>query len=346
MVKITNPLGDVKIGKQGEVVYQRKYGQQIRRGLSPKRAIVSEAQEKHRQLYRDALAWRKNLSRQNRRYLEGYCINNGIFDRFGVPLAWHRFALKLYLHHLMFIPFLATKELVEGEAVDQQYTTGDAIHYYLHDTVWIAQTFTPAITGKLTKLNIKTFRNYEAGEFVIQINTTNENGYPTDTILCSKDFNSEPISDEEPGDWYEYAFDPLPSLTKEVVYAIIMHGKPGGTNPRIYWREDATAPQYFRGCAYRSTTSGSSWTRNLYNDCMFQTFTLVPGEKLTYGTLHVRHPAIKSFTQKRNGLIVRAEDDLSSLEGQYLTGQVGLDVEQGDEIMATTLPGITYTYLV
>ena len=70
MVKIINPLGEVKVGKQGEAVYQRKYGEQIRRTLSPKRAIVSEAQEKHRQLYRDALDWRKLLSPANRRYLE------------------------------------------------------------------------------------------------------------------------------------------------------------------------------------------------------------------------------------------------------------------------------------
>ena len=346
MVKIINELGDFKTGRQGEAVYQGRYGQQIRRTRQPKRAIPSQTQIAQRQLYRAALDWRKTLSLDNMRYLEGYCISNWVIDRYKIPLAWHRFALKLALEHIRFIPCLITSELGEEEAVDQGYTTGDAIHYYLHDTVWIAQTFTPAITGKLTKLNIKMFRNYELGEFVIKIVTTDGDGYPTDNVLCSKDFNSEPISEEEPGDWYEYAFDPLPSLTKEVVYAIIMHGKPGGTNPRIYWREDSTAPQYFRGCAYRSTTSGSSWTRNLYNDCMFQTFMLVPGEKLTYGTLHVRHPAIKSFTHKRNGLIVRAEDNLSSLDGEYLTGQVGLDVEKGDTIEATTVAGISYRHQV
>jgi hypothetical protein len=346
MVKITNPLGDVKIGKQGEVVYQRKYGQQIRRGLSPKRAIVSEAQEKHRHLYRDALAWRKNLSRQNRRYLEGYCINNGIFDRFGVPLAWHRFALKLYLHHLMFIPFLATKELVEGEAVDQELTTGDATSWTINQTTWIAETFTPAITGKLTKVNVKLYRPYDYDAFTIKIVTTNDNDYPTDNVLASTIFHSEPITEQSPGLWYTYVPDVLPTLTKDVIYAIIIHGNLPLPNPDLWWREDSTAPQYFRGCVYRSTNSGSSWIRYLYDDCMFQTFMLIPGEKLTYGTLHVRHPAIKSFTQKRNGLIVRAEDNLSSLDDEYLTGQVGLDVEKGDTIEATTVAGISYRHLV
>ncbi|MBA7542043.1 hypothetical protein ES705_34359 [subsurface metagenome] len=103
MVKITNTLGDVKIGKQGEVVYQRKYGEQIRRGLSPKRAIPSPTQIAHRQLYRAALDWRKTLSRQNRIYLEGYCIANGLVDQLGVFLTWPRFALRIYLEKVKFV---------------------------------------------------------------------------------------------------------------------------------------------------------------------------------------------------------------------------------------------------
>lgn len=103
MVKIINTLGDVKIGKQGQVVYQRKYGEQIRRGLSPKTVIPSQAQENHRQLYRDALTWRKSLSRQNRIYLEGYCIITGLVDKLGLPFPWHRFALKIYLEKVSFV---------------------------------------------------------------------------------------------------------------------------------------------------------------------------------------------------------------------------------------------------
>lgn len=103
MVKIENYLGDVKIGRQGEVVYQRRYGEQMRRGVSPKSATPSKAQDEHRQFYRDALDWRKQLSRQNRIYLEGYCIANGIVDSFRLPLAWHRFALRLYLGKVRFV---------------------------------------------------------------------------------------------------------------------------------------------------------------------------------------------------------------------------------------------------
>ena len=51
-----------------------------------------------------------------------------------------------------------------------------------------------------------------------------------------------------------------------------------------------------------------------------------------------------SVVHKRGELTVREYDTLSSLDEEYLTGQVGLDVEVGDTIEATTLPGISYRY--
>jgi len=97
MVKITNLHGDIKLGKQGECVYQRVHGQQVRRLLSPKRGIESKAQAKHRQLFRFALAWRRQLTRDNKLFLEGYAIANGIVDGYGIPLTWSRLALKIAL---------------------------------------------------------------------------------------------------------------------------------------------------------------------------------------------------------------------------------------------------------
>ncbi len=346
MVKITNLLGDVKIGKQGEVVYQRKYGEQIRGTASPKRAIPSQAQINHRQLYRAALTWRKSLSLANRRYLEGYCIANWVVDGYKVPLPWHRFALKLYLQRVHFVPFLVTTEVVGEEKVDQGYTTGDGTAFSISDTGWIVQTFTPSVTCQITKVRLKLYRNAITGDQTIKITTTDVDGYPTETVLCSMLYNTEPITQTSPGEWYEFTFDEPATLTKDTVYAIFIQGIPGAPNPRVYWRDDGTAPEYYRGCVYRSIDLGVSWTRYLYDDLMFQTFMLMPGKKLTYGTLHVRHPALLTVVQKRGELTVRGYDNLSSLDEEYLTGQVGLDVEAGDVIEVTTLPGIKYTYQV
>jgi len=344
MVKIVNTLGDFKTGKQGEAVYQGKYGEQIRRTLSPKRAIVSEAQDKHRQLYRDALTWRKSLSLANRRFLEGYCIANWVVDGFNVPLPWHRFALKLHLQRVQFVPSLATTELVGEEAVDQEYTTGDGKNFTVSDTYWIVQTFTPASTGKITKVRLKLFRNAITGEMTVKINTTDVDGYPTDNVLCSMLFNTEPITTESPGEWYEFSFDEPATLTKDIVYAILIHGTPGLPNPKVYWRADGTAPTYYRGCAYHSVTSGPPWTRDLYDDNMFQTFAFFPGEKITYGTLVITHPALLRVVQKRGEQLINGHDNLSSLDGEYLTRQVKLEVEAGDVIEAITIAGVSYKF--
>ena len=97
MVKIINAIGDIKTGRQGEAVYQRHYGQQIRRVVKPKTGEPSKTQLAQRARFQAALAWRKDLSRAARIYLEGYAIANGIVDSYGVSLTWDKFALKIAL---------------------------------------------------------------------------------------------------------------------------------------------------------------------------------------------------------------------------------------------------------
>lgn len=62
--------------------------------------------------------------------------------------------------------------------------------------------------------------------------------------------------------------------------------------------------------------------------------------------LHVRHPALLTVVHKRGEVIIRGYDTLSSLDDEYLTGQVGLDVADGDVIEVTTLAGLAYRYQV
>ncbi|GAJ14032.1 unnamed protein product, partial [marine sediment metagenome] len=145
MVKIVNELGEVKTGVQGEAVYQGKYGQQIRRTRQPKRAIPSQKQLEHRQLYREALAWRKALSLPNRRYLDGYCIANWIVDDYKIALPWSRFALKLYLQHISFVivekPYLVYLPVYEYY-VEEQLQNGNLQTIYGGDYEKVAQKLT------------------------------------------------------------------------------------------------------------------------------------------------------------------------------------------------------------
>jgi len=182
MVKIVNPMGDVKIGKQGEVVYQRKYGEQIRRMAAPKRAIPSEAQIAHRQLYRDALDWRKGLSLPNRRYLEGYCIANGVVDSYHIPLPWSRFALKCYLEHVHFVIIdKPTLSIEEGEGKLEHYDDIAQLTSYdkLYGTTMAAQTFRPQYDLELERVELYWRRNGALSGTYLAILDTDGNGHPT-----------------------------------------------------------------------------------------------------------------------------------------------------------------------
>ena len=97
MVKIINAFGDIKTGKQAGSCYQRHYGQQIRRTISAKGGIETKPQVAQRRRFINALAFRKELSRQEKIYLDGYCIAHRLVDDFGVCLTWDKFAMKICL---------------------------------------------------------------------------------------------------------------------------------------------------------------------------------------------------------------------------------------------------------
>lgn len=340
MVKIVNPLGEVKIGRQGEVVYQRKYGEQIRRQASPKRAMASQAQIAHRQLYRDALDWRKQLSLPNRRYLEGYCIANGVVDGYHIPLPWSRFALKLYLEKVRFvIRDITITPPSEKDTLYEYYNTGDDTWYWVYQSYWRGQTFTPLLAHKITSVKLKIFRQRLPGTIHISIRATSE-GLPIGGDLCVGTTDGDTLTTAGGGEWREISLGDGYQLEQGVMYAII--GK--GLTPSDYnswgWRADTITATYPRGTRCYSTTQGATWFITEDEDFMFEEWErkTVPGKKTAL--LHVRHPALMTVVQKRGELIVRGYDTLSSLDEEYLTGQVGLDIQAGDDIEATTLPGI------
>ncbi len=346
MVKIKNPLGDVKIGRQGEVVYQRKYGEQIRRQVSPKRAIPSQRQIDHRQLYRDALAWRKQLSLANRRYLEGYCIANGVVDSYHIPLPWSRFALKCYLEHVHFV--VITKPIPGEEAEEALFEHYDneadlTAYYSCYANWWLYQTFTPLITHDLTKVELYVYRDGLPGTVTVSIRNTGANGRPTGADLVTNTFNGNDLLGSPT--WQAILLD-LSNLILGTKYAIVMRALAGNTYKMVRWCADITSPTYTRGWAGPSSSSGDTWGDYPLVDFGFREYGKGASEAGVKGLLHVRHPALMKVVHKRGELTVREYDTLSSLDKEYLTGQVGLDVEAGDLIEATTLPGIDYAFKV
>lgn len=346
MVKIVNPLGDVKIGRQGEVVYQRKYGEQIRRQASPKRAIPSEAQIAHRQLYREALTWRSNLSLANRRYLDGYCIANGIVDSYHIPLPWSRFALKIYLQAVKFVPDLVVTQEppVAGEKKDYNQFEKYAANYLGLNT-WGFQTFTPLEDYPIGKIGIYCELNDTPNLVTAGIRATDGVGKPTgpDLTFGTRDASSMPPA-ASPDWWYidiaEY------QLLEGVKYALVVRAPNASKTSSFNWWGTSADSKYPRGQHGYSTTGGSTWVLTEY-DFNFEVWSAEQeGEYSKGGILHVRHPALLKIVHNRGVFTINGYDTLSSLDDEYLTGQVGLDVEVGDSIKATTLPGIDYDYAV
>ena len=212
----------------------------------------SEAQLAQRQVYRDAIdAWHALTAEEKEAW-------RGVYPGLSPYHCFMRSELK-------YVPPLPP-ELTLYE----YYNTGDTSYFSSHDTSWTAQTFTPSIPHEITLVKLKLYRNIESADYTIKITTTDGDGYPTDTVLCSMTFNSEPITTESPGEWYEFTFPVPATLNADIIYAIVIHGVPGLPNPKVYWRDDPSAPTYARGCVYYSINSGGSWTRYLYDDLMFE----------------------------------------------------------------------------
>ncbi|MBA7540030.1 hypothetical protein ES705_32319 [subsurface metagenome] len=254
MAKPDKPL--LSLGARGTIADSLTFQHRGRATIARKKPIPenprSEAQLAQRQVYRDAISAWHALTAEAKEAWRGVCPGLS---------PYHCFMRS----ELKYVPPLPP-ELTLYE----YYNTGDTTLFSAHDTNWAAQTFTPSIPHKITRVKLKLFRNLASAEYTIKITTTDGDGYPTDNVLCSMIFDSEPITTESPGEWYEFIFDEPAILTEDTVYAIIIHGIPGLPNPKVYWRADPSAPTYDRGCVYYSINSGESWTRYLYDDLMFE----------------------------------------------------------------------------
>lgn len=254
MAKPKSPL--LSLGARGTIAdsltFQKRGARHIAREKPIPKDPKSPAQLAWRQIYRDAVAAWHALSAEEKETWRGVCPGLTAYQCF-------------MRSELKYVP-PPPPELTLYE----YYNTGDATYFSANDTNWAAQTFTPSISHKITLVKLKLFRELFSAEYTIKITTTDQDGYPTDTVLCSKIFNSEPITQESPGEWYEFSFDEPAILTEDTVYAIIIHGIPGLPSYKIYWRRDATAPTYYRGSVYLSNNSGVSWQRHLYDDFMFE----------------------------------------------------------------------------
>jgi len=102
MVKVENEYGDVLTGKSGNAIYQKFYGQQIRRKAYKQTKPPSKAQQNIRQKFKDALAWIKTLTYEQKNALKTYYRNSKLSYDPNYPVNWYNFAKLIYIKNPTF----------------------------------------------------------------------------------------------------------------------------------------------------------------------------------------------------------------------------------------------------
>ncbi|MDD5488956.1 MAG: hypothetical protein PHH49_08390 [Candidatus Omnitrophica bacterium] len=344
MVKILNITGDIKIGTQGPAVYQRKHGVQIRRMRQPKRAIASEKQIEHRQLYTSALAWRKSLTLPQRRFLDGYAISHWIVDDHKQPLPWHRLALKLYLEHIKYtLLYKPPPAPPLPYGIYDQLSDASTSYAFAYSGKWRAQTFTPEYSYYANNIQLSLKRKLTiTGPFYVRLYLADINHKPTGAPLCEISRAPSTISETEIA-WYSFTFDPI-LLTKGQEYVIQANliGGGGATYIIIYLRQEA--PFYPRGVMLNSTDSGSTWTVDDTKDLLFRVYGQPLPQAAGAHLISVRHTALKDIEHSRNGITIAKWQNMSSFDSEQWLDYLELTADPGDIITATTLAGISKEY--
>jgi len=102
LVKIENDFGDVLTGKCSNAIYQKHYGRQIRRKGYKETKEPSPQQIKQRNKFKDAIAWVKTLTSEQRIGLKNYYETSKLGYQKNMPVNWYNFAKYCYIKNPIF----------------------------------------------------------------------------------------------------------------------------------------------------------------------------------------------------------------------------------------------------
>lgn len=154
----------------------------------------------------------------------------------------------------------------------EHYNTGDNTLDYIFDTFWIAQTFTPSVTHKITSVRLKLGRYGSPGMVTVSIRATDESGHATGGDLCCGTTDGNTLTTDAACDWQEVALGAGCEPSADTKYAIVVRAASGNLMNYIMWRRDSPDPTYVGGCYEESNSSGDegTWSSNTARDMMFE----------------------------------------------------------------------------
>ena len=137
----------------------------------------------------------------------------------------------------------------------EYYNTGDNDVNSVADPKWEAQTFTPQISHRITKVRIKIYRLGLPGIVSVGIRMTDAEGKPSGTDLASGTIDGNTFTADSAGAWYDIDLGNGTILSSGVKYAIVLGNNASGW---ARWRV-AVPSSYEGGTSLTSFDSGNTW---------------------------------------------------------------------------------------
>ena len=144
--------------------------------------------------------------------------------------------------------------------LDQQQLNNSGGGSLFNAVTWVGQTFIPAVSGELSRLDISLFCFQCAGtnpDIVVEVRTTNGVGLPTSTVLATTTlagFSSGAST------FYSAVFTSPATLTAGTMYAFTLHGSAARATGTYAASFSTTAAAYPTGNRVGSSNSGQTWT--------------------------------------------------------------------------------------
>lgn len=164
-----------------------------------------------------------------------------------------------------------------SETLDQQQTTVGSTGNAITSTTWEAQSFVPALSGTLTRIDLDLFCSGCSGTdpaLTVEVRTTS-GGSPTSTVLAT---TTVPGFSSGAPSFYSAIFSSPATLTSGTTYAYVLRlGTDRATGTYAALRSNNN--QYANGAQLISTNGGSSWSSQS-TDLGFKTYMTT---SVTYG---------------------------------------------------------------
>lgn len=179
-------------------------------------------------------------------------------------------AYDWYLSEGGSLPYMTSYEHGAGPVNYTYYNTGEDSWSGPYGTSWIAQTFTPSVSHKVTSVKLLLYRIGSPGTVTVGIRATDVDGHPTGADLAFGTTDGNTLTTSTAGEWREIYLSAGYDLTASTKYAIVVRALTGDNSNKPEWLRDESSPTYTGGNYEVSDDSGSTWSGLAARDFMFE----------------------------------------------------------------------------